>query len=63
MTLHNAIQQTCCPSCRSEQNHEDILGTFGRLTWIKCHACGTKYHYTIKLESEVMHYDNLQVAH
>ena len=43
MTISECIELSHCPACTCENDTNAILGTFGRLTWLRCRDCGMDY--------------------
>lgn len=50
MTILECINATHCPACAHENEHEDVLGTLGRMTWIRCRHCGMQYNVKFDFE-------------
>lgn len=49
MTLHEYIDLTRCPACHNENESDSVLGTLGRLTWVRCRYCGMQYNIKAEL--------------
>jgi len=54
MTMHDCIEATRCPACHAENESDCILGTLGRLTWVRCRYCGMQYSINIEHGAAVL---------